>query len=92
MAAVEQILSYLTAKGLIGKEMYWAQLTPHGIDDIEKALEHPDIPAAPYLPAIDVINAQTIHLASGAQLMQVPVHCNRHRKAASVSPNCAMRS
>jgi len=70
LAPVEQILSYLTAKGLIGKEMYWAHLTPHGIADIEKALEHPDIPAAPYLPAINVINAQTIHLAPGAQLMQ----------------------
>ena len=70
LALVEQILSYLTAKGLIGKEMYWAHLTPHGIVDIEKALQHPDTPAAPYLPAINVINAQTIHLAPGAQLMQ----------------------
>lgn len=70
LAPVEQILAYLTAKGLIGKEMYWAHLTPRGIDDIEKALEYPDIPAASYLPAINVINAQTIHLAPGAQLMQ----------------------
>ena len=70
LAPAEQILSYLTAKGLIGKELYWAHLTPHGIYDIEKALEHPDTPAAPYLPAVNVINAQTIHLAPGAQLMQ----------------------
>ena len=70
LASVEQILSYLAAKGLIGKEMHWVHLTPHGIADIESALEHPDMPAAPYLPALNVINAQTIHLASGAQLMQ----------------------
>jgi hypothetical protein len=70
LAPVEQILSYLTAKGLIGKEMYWAHLTPHGIVDIEKALQHPDTPAAPYLPAINLINAQTVNLAPGAQLMQ----------------------
>jgi hypothetical protein len=70
LTSIEQILSYLAAKQLITKEHYSVRITPVGIEKIEMALEHPDVAVPPYLPAINLINAHTINMAAGAQLMQ----------------------
>ncbi len=84
---VDQAVAYLHGRGLLAN---WTQgglvtLSRAGIDEVERALAEPGR-ATTNFPPINIINAQTINMGPGAQLMQGRDHLQQSSQVAMSIP------
>jgi hypothetical protein len=68
---VDQVVNYLHGKGMLGTVTQGGLVTlsQAGVAEIERAIAEPDKPTA-YFPAVNIIQAQNLHIGAGAQIVQ----------------------
>jgi hypothetical protein len=68
---VDQVVNYLHGKGVLETMTQGGLVTLSrvGVAEIERAITEPDKPT-PSFPAVNIIQAQSLHIGAGAQIVQ----------------------